>query len=303
MERMEIVAMDERSAVVETTFRAMGTTVSLVSATAAEPASRAADERVRAIFLREEQRLSRLGDDSELRRVNASAGRWVPISDDLERLVRFALTQADRTGGLFDPTMLDAMIAAGHDQDVGAVLAGERGALHPPRPCGRWSEIEVRRGSIRLPPDVGLDLGGVAKGWTADLAAAEAVRAGLAWALVDAGGDLRIAADAPPDRCAIEDPMIANEEAARLRIAAGALASSSTTRRTWGSGLHHVIDPRTGAPSSAPVLRATVWAPSCAEAEVLATWALLTGPRALDRLQCAIATPDGDLMVSFEVAA
>ena len=66
-----------------------------------------------------------------------------------------------------------------------------------------------------------------------------------------------------------------------------------------------MIDPRTGAPSLGETLQATVWAPTCAEAEVLAKWALLTGPEATATIPCAIATADGDLLMSFpqEVAA
>ena len=127
---------------------------------------------------------------------------------------------------------------------------------------------------------MGLDLGGIAKGWTADLAANAAVEAGLAWALVSAGGDLRIAGDAPELDLTVEDPSRGGGALAALRLASGALATSTTVRRAWGDGLHHVIDPTTGAPADAPLVQATVWAPTCAEAEVLATWALLTGPEA-----------------------
>ena len=70
-------------------------------------------------------------------------------------------------------------------------------------------------------------------------------------------------------------------------------------RRAWGPGLHHIIDPLTGAPARTSVLQATVWAPTCAEAEVLATWALLRGTEALDVVPCAIVTDEGDLIVNF----
>ena len=225
------------------------------------------------------------------------------MSAGFERLVRFSLRQADRTEGLFDPTVLHAMIAAGYDRDYDEVLAGARGVLHPPQPCGRWAEIELRAGGLRLPADVGLDFGGVAKGWAADLAAEAAVHSGLPWALVSAGGDLRIAGDCIGIEVAIEDPWLATEEVARIRLTNGALASSSTTRRAWGPGLHHVIDPRTGAPSDAAALQATVWAPTCAEAETLATWAILVGPPALDTVPGAIATTDGSLVMNFATAA
>ena len=295
------------SELARTTFRAMGTEITtVVPGSFPERVVKGVFERVTDIFAREEQRFSRFRGDSELTSVNANAGRWTNVSAGFERLVRFSLRQAERTEGLFDPTVLHAMIAAGYDRDFDEVLAGARGVLHPPQPCGRWAEIDMRPGGLRLPAGVGLDLGGVAKGWTADLAAEAAARSGVPWALVSAGGDLRIAGDCVGIDVAIEDPWVATEEAARVRLRSGALASSSTTRRAWGPGLHHVIDPRTGAPSDAAALQATVWAPTCAEAETLATWAILTGPAALDTVPGAIATIDGSLVMNFattEVAA
>ena len=289
-----------------TTFRAMGTEIAIVlPASLPDRVVTGVLERVTDIFACEEQRFSRFRGDSELTSVNANAGRWTNVSAGFERLVRFSIRQAERTGGLFDPTVLHAIVAAGYDRDFDEVLAGARGVLHPPQPCGRWAEIDLRPGGLRLPAGVGIDLGGVAKGWTADLAAEAAVRSGGPWALVSAGGDLRIAGDCAGIDVAIEDPWVATEEAARIRLRSGALASSSTTRRAWGPGLHHVIDPRTGAPSDAAALQATVWAATCAEAETLATWAILTGPAALDTVPGAVATVDGSLVMSFatEVAA
>jgi FAD:protein FMN transferase len=285
------------------TFRAMGTNVTLMGPEC--PAFPPAARSVEAVFAREEQRYSRFRGDSELTRVNTAAGTWTTVTPAFEGLVRFALVKAAETDGAFDPTVLDAVIAAGYDRTFDEVLAGARGALHPPRPCGRWREIEVREGAIRLPDAVGLDLGGVAKGHTADLAALEAVAAGMDWALVNAGGDLRIAGDAPELRVAIEDPEDRSQTLAELHLREGALASSSVRSRAWGDDLHHVIDPRTGAPAKGDAVQATVWAPTCAEAEVLATWALLLGPDAASVLPSAIVTRDGDVLVSFssEVAA
>jgi thiamine biosynthesis lipoprotein len=199
--------------------------------------------------------------------------------------------------------VLEAMIATGYDRDFDEVLAGARGALHPSRPCGRWREVEVRPGAILLPAGVGLDLGGIAKGWTADLAAEAAVDEGLAWSLVSAGGDLRIAGEAPAIDVRIEDPGAPSNTAAMLRLATGALASSSTMRRAWGPDLHHIVDPSTGVPTDSPIVQATVWAPTCAEAEALATWALLTGSAAMDTVACALITRDGDLIMNFDAGA
>jgi thiamine biosynthesis lipoprotein len=281
-------------------FKAMGTDVFIDGpASADDTLFREASATVEAVFAREEQRFSRFRADSELSHVTASAGRWTQVSPPFEELVGIALTLAERTDGLFDPSVLDAMVAAGYDRDFDEVLAGARGALRPPRPCGRWREIETRQGAILLPDGVGLDLGGIAKGWTADLAAEAALRAGLSWSLVCAGGDLRIMGDAPEIDVRIEDPGEPSEAAAWLQLASGALASSSTMRRAWGPNLHHIIDPRTGAPTDSPIVQTTVWAATCAEAEVLSKWALLTGTSAIHAVPCALVSRDGDLIVNF----
>ena len=291
------------------TFRAMGTDVTLLAAADDVDGFRSAAERVERIFVREELRFSRFRPESELSRVNARAGRTTSVSSGFATLVAFALEAARRTRGRFDPTVLDAVISAGYDRDLDELLAGARGALRPPRPCGRWPEVTLHGGELRLPDGVGLDLGGVAKGWTVDLAADAAVRSGPRWAVVNAGGDLRIAGTPPSPGIgvAVEDPDDRETEILRLVLGSGALATSSTTRRAWGAGLHHLIDPSTGAPASSGVIQATTWAATCADAEVASKEALLEGERALDHLPAVLVTDDGciatNLGAEVEVAA
>ena len=126
-------------------------------------------------------------------------------------------------------------LAAGYDGDFDEVLAGARLALHPPQPCGRWPEIEVRDREIRLPDGVAVDFGGIAKGWTVDLAA-KRIRDWLPWALVDAGGDLRMVGETPGGGSGhrVEDPNDPIGGGAPAPTPAGALATSSVTTRSWG---------------------------------------------------------------------
>ena len=281
-------------------FRAMGTDVSVILDDDRTPASvgdRAIVE-VERIFVTEEQRCSRFRGDSEVSRANAAAGSTVALSEPLAELVRFSLRQAAESDGLFDPTVLGAIVAAGYDRDFDEVLAGARDALRPPVPCGRWREVELRGRELLLPSGVGLDLGGVAKGWTVDRAAVAAVAAGARWAIVNAGGDLRIAGDAPPIEVAVDDPTDPTASITRLSVTAGAIATSSTARRSWGPGLHHLIDPRTGAPSETGIVQATVWAPTCALAEIAAKRSLLQGE--LGPQPTVLVTDDGEVRMNLE---
>ena len=280
--------------------RAMGTTLSVYGPAASfEAGARAVVD----TFREEEQRFSRFRPDSELSRVNTLAGRWVQVSEGFGALLDFSLDHASATHGAFDPTVLAAVEAAGYDRDFEEVIRAARGALRPPVPCGRWNEIETRGRSIRMPREVGLDLGGVAKGWTADIAAERALAAGMAWVLVSAGGDQRIAGDAPTLSIDVEDPEEPTTPLMTLRLHEGALATSSTAKRTWGPGLHHVIDPRTGAPALTDAVQVTVWAPTCAAAEIAATTALLAGTRAVADAPSVIVAIDGSLHHSVAPAA
>ena len=96
--------------------------------------------------------------------------------------VSAAIHAAERSGGLVDPTLIGALEAAGYAESrrnaTPASLRGRpaRGAAptrRQPRrtaPCGARSPSAGRE--IRRPPGVRLDLGGTAKGFAADRAAA-----------------------------------------------------------------------------------------------------------------------------------
>lgn len=277
-------------------MRAMGTTLSVYGPL---DASIDAVPAVATVFQREEQRFSRFLPGSELSQVNRSAGTWTSVSEGFRSLLRYSLEKAAVSGGTFDPTVLRAVEAAGYDRDLDEVLRAARGVLHPPVPCGRWSHIEVRGRQVRAPSGVGLDFGGIAKGWTVDLAVDTALSAGLPWVLVSAGGDLRIGGDAPMLAIDVEDPEHPAATIATLRLQEGGLATSSTTRRSWGPGLHHVIDPRTGAPARSDACQVTTWGPTCADAEVAATVSLIEGTRAVDDVPSVIVGIDGAVYVSF----
>jgi thiamine biosynthesis lipoprotein len=71
-----------------------------------------------------------------------------------------------------------------------------------------------------------------------------------------------------------------------LELSSGALATSGRDRRRWrrdGREQHHLIDPLTGAPSTADLLRVTVVAADAVDAEVWAKALFLIGASAAAR--------------------
>jgi thiamine biosynthesis lipoprotein len=103
---------------------------------------------------------------------------------------------------------------------------------------------------------------------------------------VNIGGDLRVTGT-PPDgtawRVAVEaepgDDKATEGSRSMLVLADGGVATTSARRRVWTRGdrvVHHVIDPRTGAPAEVPWGSVTAVAGDAAGAEVAATAAFLT---------------------------
>jgi FAD:protein FMN transferase len=148
---------------------------------------------------------------------------------------------------------------------------------------GRWTDVRLDRAlrAVELSAGVGIDLGGIAKGMAVDEAVLALAGSGVAQAAVNAGGDLAVIGTpqgADDWRIAIETPD--GEHVVGLR--SGALATSSTMRRRWTRGgreVHHIIDPRTGAPAATGIASVSVSAPRCAQAEVAAKSVLILGPR------------------------
>lgn len=299
-------------------FTTMGTVVTLIaSRKTRERTFRGAAAKVEHVFRREDRRFSRFRPDSELSRVNAAAGEWVQVSRAFAILTERSLRAAAETDGLFDPTVLPALAAAGYDRDWAEVEA--RGVAEDEElaairrdfaalmikhgtACGAWREIDLDGTNLRIPEGAALDFGGIAKGWAVDRAAGKLRN--LCWAIVNAGGDLRVVGTPPRTglEIGIEDPDDAGVEAFRLGLFAGALATTSVTVRAWGQGNHHVIDPRTSLPATTEVVQATVWGETCADAEVWSKAALLRGPVILDRVSASLVLASGEVVTNLPVS-
>lgn len=276
---------------VERRFRAMNTNVQVIlvcDSAGQRPAVEAAFLEIERLFATMEATLSRFEPESELSRLNRSSGEPFRASPLLFTVVAEALKAARDTEGLFDPTVLRALEAAGYDRSFDEVrdCTAERGPSPAGVAAGRWREVvlDAERRTITLPDGCGLDLGGIAKGWTVDQAARLLAGLGFRSFAVDAGGDLYAAgrqADGAPWLVGVEDPRAPERDLLVLQIEDCAVATSSICRRRWmlhGKAYHHLIDPRTGEPARSGVLSATVLAPMVARAEVLAKAALLLGP-------------------------
>jgi thiamine biosynthesis lipoprotein len=265
-------------------FQAMGTDVGLWLWQADEQTARQALAETEHFFRQTEARLSRFQPESELSQLNRSAGQPFSASDILFQLVEAALYWRDYSGGIFDPTVLKALMAYGYDRSFETIAPSNgRGIRNGNQTSPDPAQIKLDRTqqSITLPQGVGLDLGGIAKGWTVQQAGQTLGRLGPA--LVDAGGDI-VCVGTPPTsstwQIGVSDPHHPDSDLALLTLKDETVATSSLARRRWlyqGAPAHHLIDPRTGAPALTDLISVTVIAPRLPEAEIHAKVALILG--------------------------
>lgn len=340
---MDIAASEGRDAqriLISRFGRPMATDVSVQIAAQPdqEAAALAAADACKAWFDEVDARLSRFRPESELSRLNHAGGAWFAASPVLYGAVEAAIRAARASGGRFDPTLLPQLEALGYDRDFTLIARRDiasdaaaplRPAWTPPTHAWRGVELHPRDERIRLPVGARLDLGGIAKGWAADIALAAYCQP-FPGALVNVGGDLRAQGGPQPGKAwsvgvrspraeAGVPPPDAPEWAATIRLSRGALATSGAARRWWREGSairHHLLDPRTGLPlaiwtgadaelsggdgPSRAIALVTALAPTAARAEVAAKLALLRGlPKAMRAVESAWARygalgPDDD---------
>ena len=250
-------------------------------------------------------RLTRFDDRSDLSLLNASAESTEFVRPTLGATLRWAATACERTNGIVDPTLLDARLAA------------ESGSLSTsPSAATGWTVMSAGRATLvgRTEP-TRFDLDGIAKGWLAD----RAVDLLADWSAVsvDADGDICVRLDSGTEWLIdVADPRSATASPlATVRLTGGeswsrtyGIATSGTSVHRWhlgaGKAVHHLIDPRTGAPADTDIVQATVLAPTAREAEVLAKAAVIHGSEdAIEFLSRSAALTAVLLLESGDVAA
>ena len=207
------------------------------------------------------------------------------------------------------PTIGRSLRLAGYDRDFAGIEDGRaRPLVLAAAPGWRGVRLDVATRSVTVPRGVELDLGATAKALAADRAAAAAARATGAGVLVSLGGDIALAGAAPAGGWAIRvgEDHAAGPDAPGQTVAlrTGGLATSSTTVRRWtraGRQLHHILDPRSGAPADGPWRTVSVAAASCVDANIAATAAVLRGPAApawlaSQRLPARLVGADGEVL-------
>lgn len=233
--------------------------------------------------------MSPVGDTSDVVRLNnAKAGEWVSVNPMTWHVVMEALRWHRLSGGAFDPTIGPVKQLFRFEQSE-AIAWPSAAALSAAQERMGAEKLLFDREGMRLAwarEGMRLDLGAIAKGFSADLAAKTLQQNGVTRGLVDIGGELRLIGqreDGPDGtwRTGIKSPR--NDRIVeKLALADAAVATSGDYERFFtykGIRYQHIIDPRVGLPMTRGPASVTVIHPSsCLAADALATTLCVLGP-------------------------
>jgi thiamine biosynthesis lipoprotein len=250
-------------------FDALGSTCELLSLSAGQAALERCEQRVRDA----EARFTRFLRDSELARLNAGDGRYVPVSEEMFAMLEAALWAFDESAGLVNAAVLPALVSSGYDRPFrqGLTAPAVFNAVSVPR-LPDILILDAATRSAAMAPGAALDLGGIAKGALADLLIAELGDD----AVCNLGGDVRVRGAGPEG----DGWHIGLCDRSAVAVTDGAVCTSGTSRRRWGQSMHHLIDPRTGMPATTDLVEVSVVTDSALRGEVFAKCAMLLGAAA-----------------------
>jgi thiamine biosynthesis lipoprotein len=219
---------------------------------------------------------SRFRDDSLVSRMAREPGRWRLPTEATPLLELYRRLYA-ATDGAVSPLVGDSLAALGYDRRYSLRSAG-------PLPAARWEDAIAWDGEhLTCLKPVTIDVGAAGKGQLVDLVGALLAESDAGGFTVDASGDL-LHSSPTPLRVALEHPLDASLAVGVVELGARALCASAANRRTWGDGLHHILDATTGLPTH----------------RVLATWVIADSALIADGLATALFFAEPERLRGFE---
>ncbi len=252
---------------------------------AADAAIDAAYERIAQV----EHIASIFDSQAEAFKLNES-GRLDDPSPELWQIVSAAKAYFSRTEGTFDITVEPLLelwqYKEGAAQQFWELSEEEQKAAIAKTMtlvgADRIDLIDSPTKAIMLAPGMKITLGGIAKGYAVDQGLEVLKSLGIEHGLIDAGGDIGVFGGKPGGgkwELALRNPDNTEDSIVTFEISDGAIATSGNYERHFdpAAEVGHIMDPRTGYPSHSSS-SASVIAPTCMQADALATAVFVLGP-------------------------
>jgi thiamine biosynthesis lipoprotein len=235
------------------------------------------------------EKMSTYLPDSELSKINqAGAGQWLPISDELYRVIQQALTISEASHGAFDITVGPLVNLWGFGPPGRPQHIPDEQTIKSVMELTGYHKIHLQESTRAILKDadaIYLDLSGIAKGYAVDAVAALLEQAALHEYMVEIGGEIRargMNAEGEYWHIGIEKPVTDERAVERVvHLKDTGMATSGNYRNFYdmnGTRYSHIIDPVTGKPVVQQLASVTVLDQACMVADAWATALFVLGP-------------------------
>lgn len=234
-----------------------------------------------------EKKFSRYRDDNIIYQINNANGKAVVVDDETARLIDFSEQLTQMSDGLFDIT--SGVLRKAWKFDGSDHVPSDAAVKQVLQHVG-WSKVSWSDGVLQMPAGMEIDLGGIGKEYAVDRCVHIARNFTNESVLINFGGDLATTGERRNKRCWSVGRLITGKDNAvgLFKLYRGAVATSGDAHRFLlkdGVCYSHVLNPKTGWSVPGAPHTVSVAAPTCVQAGMLSTLAMLQGEQAEEFLK------------------
>lgn len=232
--------------------------------------------------------LSKTNEGSDVWRINHAQGKTVCVSHHTAEILQMALSMHALSGGLYN-IAIGGAVALWHFND-GQPCVPDQKELDAALERADVSRIRLQGCEVTVPDGMQIDLGGIAKGYIADMIGAFLREQGVESGVINLGGNVLTIGqreDGSPWQIGLQYPVKDRSKRmkywAMLESSDDSIVTSGCYERGFerdGRWYHHILDPRTGHPVQNEVLSVTVQTKSSFLADALTTPLFILGEKA-----------------------
>jgi thiamine biosynthesis lipoprotein len=240
----------------------------------------AVDECEKEIY-RLEKLFSATDPESDISKINDSAGEWIKVSPDTLELMRISLEFSGTTSGNFDITTHRALKNWGFT--TGEYRMPSKEEIDSLIQLIDYNGVDIDKESVRIKEGQQIDFGGIAKGYLADRLVDMASKNGVGSAVISLGGNVAVIGKNKEGnlwRVGIQDPVNTADYFGVVSVTDTSVVTSGSYMRYFekdGTVYHHIIDPFTGYPAKSGLLSMTIICKSSTKADALSTALFVMG--------------------------
>ncbi len=226
--------------------------------------------------------LSKTITSSDVHKLNTAMGNPVEVHDETIAVLNAALDVSEKSGGAFDITL--APVTELYDFEAENPVLPNPKDIEAALKFVDYEKVAIEGNTVILPAGMQIDLGGIAKGYIANVVRDFLLEQSVTSGIINLGGNIVVFGDKPDGsswRVGLQDiDGETGDYMGVIELGSGSAVTSGIYERGFTVDdvrYHHIIDANTGYPSQNDLAAVTIIADDSMEADALSTACLALG--------------------------